>query len=166
MYAVGAWDSGFDTRQQDYGSGSDEADAYLRRYDRSGNLVWEDFLDVEPAHQYNSHQITARAVTVDGSGNAIVAWSAEYYEGYYEEYGDYRTRLVATFNYLSKYSTSGSKVWRIYTNSNVINDLATDSSGNVYATSGGALTLSHERRSLVGEGQRCDAYRCRGLEHQ
>ncbi len=139
MYAVGAWNSNFDKRQQDYWGGSDEADAYIRRYDRSGNLVWEDFLDVEPAYEYNIHQITARAV--DGSGNAFVAWSAEYYEEYYDEvYGYYRTRLVATFNYLSKYSTSGSRLWRIYTNSNVINDLATDSSGSVYATSGNYLT--------------------------
>lgn len=51
----------------------------------------------------------------------------------------YEYEVVASFNYLTKYSKSGSKVWRVYTNS-VLTDLAIDSSGNIYATSNNALT--------------------------
>lgn len=142
LYAVGSWNSDYDVRDSgDYRSDEDESDAFVRRYDRSGNVVWEDFLDVEPAYEGGHHRITAHAVAVDGSGNAIVAWSADYLEYIYnEEYGYGYYEVVATFNYLSKYSTSGSKAWRVNTGGKQVNDLATDSSGNVYATSGGALT--------------------------
>ena len=129
LYAVGTWDR---VNNYDYSLGSD---AFVRRYDRNGNLIWENFLDIEPAYENDPYYenytaiLTARAVAVDGSSNAIVAWSAEYYEN---------GNVVATFNYLTKYSSSGSKIWRVYTNG-ALNDVATDSSGNIYAISGSSL---------------------------
>ncbi len=137
LYAVGVLGDTRDRREggSDYNDAG-ESDAYLRRYDRSGNLVWEDFLDVEPAYENDVHQITARAVAVDGSGNAFVAWSASHAHYDYED-NDY---VEVAFNYLSKYSPSGGKVWRISTSGNQINDLAADGSGNVYATSKNHLT--------------------------
>lgn len=135
LYAVGAWDSSNDVREQSWNV-SYGADAYLRRYDRLGNMVWEKFFDIEPAYRDDIHEITANVVAVDGSGNAFVAWSAAYYERVYDEEGGYyRHDYLTTFHYLSKYSRSGTRLWRVNTGDNVINDLATDSSGNIYATS-------------------------------
>jgi hypothetical protein len=148
LYAVGFWDSGYDPREFNgyhdvYQFSEKEVDAYLRRYDRSGNLVWENFFDIEPTYSSDSHrhQLAARAVAVDASGNAIVAWSADYLEYTYDDhYGYSYYERVASFNYLSKYSPSGKRLWRVYTNNKRIRDLALDSSGNVYAISQGALT--------------------------
>jgi hypothetical protein len=145
LYAVGFWDSGYDPREfngyhEVYQFSEQDVDAYLRRYDRSGNLVWENFFDIEPAYSdADRHQLVARAVAVDASGNAIVAWSADYLEYMYQDDYAYYER-VAGFNYLAKYSPSGKRLWRVYTNNKRIRDLALDSSGNVYAISQGALT--------------------------
>lgn len=141
LYAVGVWGNTRDTREggDEYDdAGGGESDAFLRRYDRSGNLVWENFLDVEPGWEYASakYRAAAHAVAVDGSGNAFVAWSAEYL-AYDSQTGRFYT--FDKFDFLSKYSPGGIRLWRVATDS-AASDLATDSTGNVYATSRGALT--------------------------
>lgn len=133
LYAVGTLDDEEDTRQLGYQCPR-KSEAYLRRYDRSGNLIWENYFDLETSDEFYSanHQLAAQAVTVDASGNALVAWSADYFE-YYAPGFCYK--VVASFNYLSKYAPNGTKLWRAYTGSNRISDLALDSSGNAYAIS-------------------------------
>ncbi len=154
LYAVGAWNSIYDEREQISWNGSHGAEAYLRRYDLSGNMVWENFFDIEPAYRDNIHEITANVVAVDGSGNAFVAWSAAYYERVYDEEGGYyRYNYLATFHYLSKYSRSGIQLWRVNTGINIINDLATDSSGNVYATLNGPYS-EHYLTKYTASGAR------------
>jgi hypothetical protein len=154
LYAVGAWNSSNDAREQIFWNGSFGAEAYLRRYDRSGNMVWEKFFDIEPAYGDDTHEITARVVAVDGSGNAFVAWAASYYERVYNSEGNYY-RYLATFHYLSKYSARGTRLWRVNTGNNVINDLATDSSGNVYATSDNVYIFSdHYLTKYTASGAR------------
>lgn len=137
LYAVGMWSNSENTRAYGDGGPPQTSDAYLRRYDRSGNLVWENFFDLEAAHQYSHPQrrISSWAVASDSGGNAIVAWSADYLE----HDGNY-FQVIASYNYLSKYTSSGTKVWRVYTGGNRIKDLATDGSGNVYGTSGDFFT--------------------------
>ncbi len=141
LYAVGVWGNTRDTREggSDYDdSGGGESDAFLRRYDRSGNLVWENFLDVEPGWEYASsnYRAAAYAVAVDSIGNAFVAWSAEYLT-YNSDNGEFYPFEKHAF--LSKYSPSGNRLWRVATDS-AASDLATDSTGNVYATFAGALS--------------------------
>jgi hypothetical protein len=139
LYTVGTWDSDVDMRQGVFPP-KGNSEAYLRRYDRSGNLVWENYFDLEPAHASKAHQMTAHAVVVDRNGNALVAWSAVYREHLPPE-----AEEVFAFNYLSKYDRNGKRLWRVNatpqfnpsygTRSPLITDLATDSSGNVYLTS-------------------------------
>jgi len=133
LYAVGMWDDEEDTRQLGYQCPR-KSEAYLRRYDRLGNLVWEHYFDLETSDEFYSanHQLAAQAVTVDASGNALVAWSAEYFEFYAP---GFCYQVVASFNYLSKYAPNGTRLWQVYTGNNRISDLALDSSGNVYAIS-------------------------------
>jgi hypothetical protein len=140
LYAVGIWDRSYEFRAES-GRYVERQDAFIRRFDRSGNLVWENYLEVESAYANNDDYggyvpvLSARAVAVDGSGNALVAWSAQY-----SRYDSSSRRYVvaASFDYLTKYNPSGGKLWRIYINGALI-DLATDSGGNVYGISGGAL---------------------------
>lgn len=143
LYAVGAW-NGAEEYDDDTGCDLDNQDAYLRRYDRSGNMVWEDLLDIEPAYESNQHIMTPTAVATDSSGNAVVAWSVWYYDytNVGNNYGcgasDYQ--YFGMFNYLSKYSPSGKKLWRISISGNQVFDLATDGSGNIYTAANSALT--------------------------
>ena len=133
LYTVGIWDGPV------YSDLSEYQDAFVRRYDRNGNMLWEKYLDIEPAYENYIYQLNARAVAVDNSGNAIVAWSVDYTDyAYNYEYDYYQYEVVATFNYLTKYSPTGSQLWKV-TTSSALSDLATDSSGNIYATSGSAL---------------------------
>lgn len=126
-----------------YAIGVLERNAFVRRYSRSGALSWESYFDVEPAYTNEDYQnggylrnMTAHAVAVDNAGNAVVAWSADYSGYFYDEvYNDYVFDVVASFNYLTKYSPSGTKLWRVYTD-HPLTDLALDSNANIYATSG------------------------------
>lgn len=141
LYAVGIWDQRSEFRSES-GQYVQSQDAFIRRFDRSGNLVWENYLDIESAYANNDDYdgyvptLSAQAVAVDGSSNAFVAWSAQYSR---YDFNSRRYVVAASFNYLTKYSPSGKKLWRVYTNG-ALTDLATDSSGNVYATSETALT--------------------------
>lgn len=134
LYTVGVWDG---VENPEYNL-SEYQDAFVRRYDRNGNMLWEKYLDIEPAYENYVYQLNARAVAVDNSGNAIVAWSVDYTDSYYNEYDYYQYEVVATFNYLTKYSPTGSQIWKVKT-SGALTDLATDSSNNIYATSSSAL---------------------------
>ncbi len=136
IYAVGIWDSALDERfrySSTYnGRGSD---AFLRRYDRSGNLLWESYFDIEPEFYNYDRYLEARLVTADKSGNAIVAWSATYRAEF--ENPDGTTYWVShSFRYLSKYSPNGSKIWRVSTADKQLKDLALDSSGSIYGITG------------------------------
>jgi len=126
LYAVGTWNSD----SYYYGTG----DAYLRRYDRSGNMMWETFFDAEEGYEYYDQKFSARAVAADSSGNAYVGWTADYYV-YDYDYGYYDH---ASFNYLSKYDKNGAQKYKVYTTSS-ITDLAVDGSGNVYTLEGNYL---------------------------
>ena len=146
LYVIGLWDS---ENVGLYPSSTTIQDAFLRRYDRSGNLVWETFFDVEPAYSDTSYvaRLTAKAVAVDKSGNAIVAWSSTYATLVYDEANNRSLyEVAATFNYLSKYSPDGTRVWRVYTApdtanlSNAVNDIALDSLGAIYTVSNSTLT--------------------------
>lgn len=143
LYAVGTLDSRYESRNGRY---VQSQDAFVRRYDRSGNLVWEKYLDIEPAYENDDYhagyvpRLMARAVAVDGNGNALVAWSGDYQAYTYDANNNrYDYQVVASFDYLTKYSPTGKKVWRVYTNS-ALTDLALDSGGNIYGTSETALT--------------------------
>lgn len=137
LYAIGIKNSALDPREHTpwhYYEGYKPRKAFLRRYSVNGALLWESPFELEAAYRTYPHSLMARAVAADANGNAVVAWSAVYFEP-----GSGASNEVATFNYLSKYRPDGIKLWRVSVGRAPVTDLALDTAGNVYAISGRSL---------------------------
>lgn len=98
-------------------------DIYLRRYDRTGTLLWTRALEKEAADETTDIDIDAVAAGPEGA--LYVAWQNALYRG--------DTVYVSWF--LTAYDPEGQERWQVETNG--VEDLAADASGNVYATEGG-----------------------------
>ena len=106
-----------------YAVGSLGGDPYLRRYDRSGNLVWENYFDGgAPYNTWEGQYYGVTEVAVDASGNAFVSWTGSYYE---YEGADGVDKL-----YLSKYDVNGVQKFKVEARS--FDEIGTDTAGNVY----------------------------------
>lgn len=98
-------------------------DVYLRRYDRTGTLLWTRALEEDAADETTDTDVDA--VAVGPEGNLYMAWQRFLYEG---------DTIYASWH-LTAYDHEGDKLWQVETNG--VEDLAADASGNVYTTEGG-----------------------------
>lgn len=120
--------SGYDTKT------ATNQDGFVLKLDASGNYVWSKKFDV------SSYDATGTAVAVDASGNVVAGGS---FKGTLAcDAGNGVPDLVAstsyTDNYLIKLDSSGNYIWaKSFTGnsgSDVLADIAIDSTNHVYAT--------------------------------
>ena len=111
-----------------YAAGVLGSDAYLRRYDSSGNMIWERYLDAgAPYNAWSSQSYGLADMVTDGSGNTFVLWGGGFYDE--EDTGD-----SFSASYLSKYDINGARKFQVVVRG--VGELSTDTSGNVYGIFG------------------------------
>lgn len=124
LYAVGSWS---DERDSD-SLPRTKTETFLRRYNRSGHLLWETLFDAGPAYDsYGGRGVKVNDMAVDGGGNVYIGWRIEY------RVTDNAWRSVP---YLSKVAPDGRLKYR---KSLWVDQVVVDPLGNAYVHSGDEL---------------------------
>lgn len=123
LYAAGFWNSGRDT----YSAPKTKGEAFLRRYNSSGHLIWETFFDLDPAYTYGGRGVRVVDMAVDKRANVYVAWN--------EEYQVEHSRWVAKSRF-GKFAPDGSLKYR---KSLYVDQAVVDPGGHAYVHSGDRL---------------------------
>lgn len=123
LYAAGFWGSGRNT----FSAPRTKGEAFLRRYNSSGHLIWESFFDLDPSYTYGGRGVRVVDMAVDGRANVYVGWTEEYQVG--------EGNWVA----LSRFGTFTPDGSLRYRRSLHVDQAVVDPSGNAYVHSGDRL---------------------------